>query len=163
MHLHHRAFHHLDGIEHAIRGVSEGRGIDDHTGGADTGLLQPVDHLMLGIGLAKHQPEPSGLSHFAAGALHVSERIAAIDSRLAYAEQVQVRSVQDVDSASHLPFPNASPWISNRTLAVCPARRKCISLPVAGTTVVLQHQPVRAGSMEAVSEAPSAAMVAVGQ
>lgn len=61
----------------------------------------PVDDLVLTVRLVEAQVQAEFAGERAARRLHVGEGLAAVDVRLALAEQVQVRAVQDVDQTTH--------------------------------------------------------------
>ncbi len=67
-------------------------------------LLDPVDQLALVIALPEFDREAVFLAGVPAQLFHVLECGAAVDLRLAGAEQVQVRTVQDVNRRHAWPF-----------------------------------------------------------
>ena len=77
-------------------------GIDDDAGGRLARLVDPVDDLVLAVRLVESDLEAEFARHRPAVALDVGQRLVAVDVRLALAEQVEVRTVQDVDEAAHM-------------------------------------------------------------
>jgi hypothetical protein len=73
------------------------------------------------IGLAKHYREPMSLRRGAAELLDFAERGAAVKLRLARAEQVEVRSIEDVNGFRHLRGRHRLALAAAR--AICPPRR----------------------------------------
>jgi hypothetical protein len=69
--------------------------VDDDAGHLAARLLDPVDQLALMVGLAKLQPEAQLAGAPSAGFLDIRQAGAAVDLRLAGAEQVQIGSVED--------------------------------------------------------------------
>ncbi len=63
--------------------------------------MDPVDELILAITLLEPQLQVQLLGQCAAIALHISQRFVAIDVRLALAQKVEVRTVQDINDAAH--------------------------------------------------------------
>src|SRR4051794_30169122 len=86
-------------IEERDRGVREGSRVDDDATRALARLVDPVDQLELGVALAELDLELQLGADLAALRLDVGERLVAVDRRLALAEQVEVRPVQDIDDA----------------------------------------------------------------
>ena len=76
-------------------------GIDDDARGALAGAVNPVDDLVFAIALMELDREPELLADAPAVRLDVGERLAAVDLRLALAEQVEIGSVQDNDDRVH--------------------------------------------------------------
>ena len=81
--------------------MREGGRVDDDAGGRVPRLVDPVDDLVLGVALQETDLQAVLPGDPAAVTLHVRERFAAVDLRLALAEQVQVRAVQHVDGLGH--------------------------------------------------------------
>jgi hypothetical protein len=79
--------------------VGEGGRVDDDPGGFGPRRVDPVDDLVLGVRLVEADLEPDLGPEPPAVGLDVGERLAPVDLGLALAEQVQVRSVQDIDDA----------------------------------------------------------------
>jgi hypothetical protein len=69
-------------------------------------FVKPVDQRAFRVGLPKVDLQAVFFALIDAELLEVFERVAAVDFRLANAEQIQVRSVQDQNRSSHL---DASP------------------------------------------------------
>src|SRR3954452_10589984 len=59
-------------------------------------LLDPIDQLALAVGLAEFQTPAEFACHIPAGTLDIGQRRGAVNLRLTEAEQVEVRTVQDV-------------------------------------------------------------------
>src|SRR5277367_487710 len=81
--------------------MGEGGGIDDDAGGALASAMNPVDDLVFAIALMKLDRKPKLTADTAAVRFDVGQRLAAIDLRLAHAEQVEIRAVQDHDDRTH--------------------------------------------------------------
>src|ERR1700722_7910916 len=81
--------------------MGEGGGIDDDAGGALASAVNPVDKLIFAIALMKLDRKPKLAANTAAVRLDVGQRLAAIDLRLALAEQVEIGPVQDHDDRTH--------------------------------------------------------------
>ncbi len=73
-------------------------GIEQHGSGAlGLGLVQPVEQVALMIGLAHLDGETQLLGAVLEHAGDVIQRVAAVDLRLAHAEQVEVGPVEHID------------------------------------------------------------------
>ena len=81
--------------------MGEGGGIDDNAGCALAGGVNEVDDLVFAIALMKLDRKPEFLADAAAVRLDVGERLAAVDLRLALAEQVEIGTVQHDDDRVH--------------------------------------------------------------
>jgi hypothetical protein len=79
--------------------MGEGTGVDDDADGLLTGLVDPVDDLVFAVRLVEADLEVELLAQRPAGILDIGQRLRAVDVRLALAEQVQVRAVEDIDEA----------------------------------------------------------------
>src|SRR5215207_9472232 len=86
-----------DRIPQGERGVRVGAGVDDDAGALETGLLDPPHELALVVGLAEGQLDGGFACPLAHAALDFIEGRRTIDRRLAPAEQVEVRTVEDVN------------------------------------------------------------------
>ena len=64
-------------------------------------LVDPVDQLVFAVALAELDRQTELGCGAAAERLDVGERLAAVDLRLALAEQVEVRPVENGDGAAH--------------------------------------------------------------
>ena len=64
-------------------------------------LVDPVDQLALVVGLAEVDRKAQPFAGVAAGVLDVVEAAAAVDRRLALAEQVEIGTVEDEDRDRH--------------------------------------------------------------
>src|SRR6516165_1727892 len=82
--------------------MGEGGRIDYYTGGALARLVNPVDQLKLGIGLAEFDAESQLSGRVPALGLYVGQRLVSVDFGFALAEQVQVGAVQNIDDRVHV-------------------------------------------------------------
>src|SRR6516225_2117682 len=82
--------------------MSEGGRIDYDAVGALARLMNPVDQLKLGIGLAEFDVQSQLSSRAPALGLYVGQRLISVDSGFALAEQVQVGPVQNIDDRVHV-------------------------------------------------------------
>lgn len=96
------------------RGMGIGAGIDDDAGRAAARLLDPVDELALVIRLAEVDGEAQQSGPLVAGFLDIAQGFAAIESRLAHAEQVEVGAVEDKDR--RLGHGRSQSWLVRRPL-----------------------------------------------
>src|ERR1700722_865273 len=85
--------------------MGEGGRVDDDPGRALAGAVNPVDDLVFAIALMEFDREPKLLADAAAVRCDVGQRLAAIDFRLALAEEIEIRAVQDNDDRIHAIFP----------------------------------------------------------
>ena len=96
-------------VEQGDAGVGVGCGIEQHRMRAfGLGFVQPVDEMALVVGLAHVDlaiEVPRAVFQHGGD---VVERVAAVDLRLAQAEQVQVRPVEHIDQ----PFRHVPPFFS---------------------------------------------------
>ena len=106
MHLDDRPFEGVQRIEDGDRRVGEGGGIDDDAGGALAGAVNPVDDLVFAIALMKLDRKPKFAADAAAVRFDVGQRLAAVDLRLALAEQIEIGAVQDNDDRSSRALPH---------------------------------------------------------
>ena len=90
-----RAGKHLQRVEDRDRGEGEAGRVDDDAGALVDRLVDPVDDLALAVRLVEANGRVAG--RLAAHRLDLGERRRAVDLRLALAEPVQVRAVEDVD------------------------------------------------------------------
>lgn len=97
MHFHHRRIIRIERVQNGDRRVGKRARIDDNPYRAFAGLVYPVDNLALVVRL-QHPDLKTGITCRRAQALHIIQRLVAVDIRLALTEQVQVRTVQDVNS-----------------------------------------------------------------
>ena len=119
------------------RGVGEAGRIDHDAGGLlGAGLLNPVDDLALVVRLPELDREAVRGRGLAAELLDVLERGAAVDLRLARAEQVEVRAVEHVDGLGHGLAMRAAPFRSLPAQANS-SPRQCVD--------ALYRQPARKG------------------
>src|SRR5271163_2771388 len=103
VHLDDRRLYDAERVKNCNRRVAISSWIDDqsrHSLGAC--LLNPADDLALVIGLAKFHFQPVTLRRRAAKLFDVGERRAAVNLRLARAEQIEIGSVEDVNGLWHL-------------------------------------------------------------
>src|SRR5277367_2056664 len=114
MHLDDRPRERVKRVEDGDRGVGEGGGIDDDAGGALAGGVNEVDDLVFAIALMELDLKPELLADAAAVRLDVGQRLAAVDLRLALAEQIEIGSVQDNNDRAHRASPQ---WRRGRRFA----------------------------------------------
>src|SRR5262245_4640156 len=115
VHLDRRNAHRLEGVMDRNRRGGEACAVDDDAGGLfRTGLLDTVDQLALVIGAMKLDREAMALAGLAAELLHILDGGAAIEFRLAAAEQVHVRAVENVDGLRHRQALTAAPTAKPR-------------------------------------------------
>src|ERR1700693_515806 len=81
--------------------MGEGGRVDDDPGGALAGAVNPVDDLVFAIALMKLDRKPKLAADPAAVRFDVSQRLAAVDLRLALAEKIEIGTVQDNDDRIH--------------------------------------------------------------
>src|SRR5271154_246606 len=81
--------------------MGEGGGIDDDAGGALASAGNPGDDLVFASGLMKFDRKPQFFADAAAVRFDLGQRLAAVDLRLALAEQIEIRAVQDNDDRAH--------------------------------------------------------------
>ena len=94
MHLHHRRVDGGDGVAQGHRRVGEAAGIEDDTlDGVAVSLVQPVDERAFMVALEKVERH-AGKGRAEVG-FEVGQRVVAVGLRLACAEQVEVRPVED--------------------------------------------------------------------
>src|ERR1700745_234251 len=82
--------------------MSEGGRIDYDADGAPARLVNPVDQLKLGIGLAEFDVQSQLSRRAPALGLYVGQRLVSVDFGFALAEQVQVGAVQNIDDRVHV-------------------------------------------------------------
>ena len=92
-------------VHHGDGGMGPSGGIDDDGVGGLARFVNPVDQLELGVGLAEFDREAEFVSNPAAFGFHVGEGFASVDFRLAFAEQVQIWSIEDENGAGHQSAP----------------------------------------------------------
>jgi hypothetical protein len=100
MHLDDRAFAGLQRVQHRHGEMAEARRIDDDSSRLPR-LLDPVDHLVLAVGLAEFEGKAMTRGDLAARGLNVGQGLGTVDVRFALAQQIQVGPVQQVDSLGH--------------------------------------------------------------
>src|SRR5258708_26115604 len=100
----------VERIEYGDRGVREGAGIEDDAVCGLPRLVNPVDQLAFVVRLAEIHDEVERSGTFEACLLDVRQRLMAVDFRLAQAEQVEVRSVED-QNRWIAGQPAAPPWL----------------------------------------------------
>ena len=81
--------------------MGEGGGIDDEAGDGLARLVDPIDQLMLGVALFEIEAEAKLGRQRPALRLDIRQGLVAVDMRLALAEQIQVRPVEDQNCRSH--------------------------------------------------------------
>ena len=101
VHLDHRRLEGVERVEDGDGGVREGGRVDDDAAGRFARFVDPVDDLVFAVALMEADVEPVLAGYAPAFRLHVGQGLVAVDCGLALAEQVQVRTVQDVDQAAH--------------------------------------------------------------
>jgi len=97
VHLDDGAFAQAQRIEDRYGVVAEGRWVDHDAGGVSR-LVQPADHLVLGIGLVTDQFQSQPPGSGAAQSFHVGQRVVAVEVRLTLSEQIQIRPVQQINA-----------------------------------------------------------------
>ena len=88
-------------IEDGDGRVGEGGGIDDDPGRALAGGVDEVDELIFPIALMELDRKPELLADAATVRLDVGQRLAAVDLRLAFSQEVEIGAVQDNDDRIH--------------------------------------------------------------
>src|ERR1700722_20623152 len=101
VHLNDRPLEGVQRVEDGDRRMGEGGGIDDDAGGALASACNPVDDLVFTIALMKLDRKPKLTADTAAVRFDVSQRLAAVDLRLALAEQIEIGAGQDNDDRTH--------------------------------------------------------------
>src|SRR5208282_5662073 len=94
-------FESMERVEDGDRRVGEGSRIDDDAGRASPRFVDPVDDLVLAIALMELDLEPELAADAPAIRLDLGEHLAAVNLRLALAEQVEIGTVQDSDNRAH--------------------------------------------------------------
>ncbi|MNO61477.1 hypothetical protein D3C76_521280 [compost metagenome] len=89
------------GVADGHRGVGPGAGVDQDTGAAATGGVDPVDQFAFVVGLAKFDIQAQVVGAVGAALGEVGEGFATILGRLAGAQHVQVRAVQHKNKGLH--------------------------------------------------------------
>ncbi len=84
----------VERVEQRDRVCVKAPGFHDDPARSLARLVDPVDQLVFAVGLAEDEIEPKLSGQRPAIALHIGQRLAAIDLRLALAQQVQVRPVE---------------------------------------------------------------------
>ena len=100
--LDHRQLAGQQGIHDGDRGVGVAGRIDDDGGVAGARLLDPGDQFALVVGLAEIDLDAERIAPRAGLRLDVGQGLGTVDLRLARAQHVQVRSVQDQDLRRHI-------------------------------------------------------------
>ncbi|MNF71030.1 hypothetical protein D3C84_529680 [compost metagenome] len=90
--------HAQQGIAQGDTGVGEGGRVDDDKIHLAHGLMDAADQLMFGIGLQVFQGDTEFVGVLAQIGDDLIERLAAVDSRLPLAQQIQVGTVEQEDS-----------------------------------------------------------------
>src|SRR5471032_2786551 len=111
MHLDDRQSRRSQRVQNGDRAVRIGAGVDDDSVGALPRLVDPVDEQALVVGLTKLDRHRERLGALQTSLLDVGQGLVAIDLRLAQAEQVEIRSVEDQDR-----------WIARQSAALRVAR-----------------------------------------
>ena len=86
--------------------MGEGGGIDDDAGGAFAGAMNPVDDLVFAIALVELDRKPEFAADPAAVRFDIGQRLAAVDLRLALAEQVEIRDRSGQRRSDSTQFPH---------------------------------------------------------
>src|SRR5215207_3354404 len=86
-----------DGVPESDRGVSVGAGVDHDAGAGEPGFLEPGRELALGVRLPAGERDAGPLGVLLQPALDLRQGQGAVDVRLAPAEEVEVRAVEDVN------------------------------------------------------------------
>ncbi len=105
MHLDHRPLEGVEGVQNGDGSVGEAPRIDDDSIRRFTRLLNPVNDPAFVIRLEKAAFKAKLARQPCAILLNVRQRLAAIDFRLAQAQQVEVRAVDDLDASGHCHYP----------------------------------------------------------
>ena len=95
VHLEDRALEGVERVEDGDRGVGEGARVDDDAAGALPRLVDPVDDLVFAVALVEAEAELQLRRQRAAGGLDVGESLVPVDMRLALAQKIEVRTVED--------------------------------------------------------------------
>src|SRR5688572_11824062 len=96
-----RRLDHVERIEDRHRRMGERRRVDDDAVGAVDAALDPVDDLRLAVRLVERDRQAALVGARPAHFLDLLERGRAVDVRLARAEQVEVRTVENQDRLAH--------------------------------------------------------------
>src|SRR3954447_24662721 len=104
MNFDYRSVERIESIEDRHRGVGKCRRIDRNAGGSITRLVNPVDDLVFAVALAELDFQLQLGCQRPARRLDIGEGFAPVDLRLAFAEQVEVGTVEDVDETAHQLF-----------------------------------------------------------
>ena len=91
-----RGIQHSERVEDRYGAEAEARGIDHDRRLLAIGIVQPLDDLMLRVGLCKEKIEPQLVGEPDSVGSDVFQRRAAVQLGLALTEHVQIRAVQDV-------------------------------------------------------------------
>ena len=83
------------------RGVGEGAGIDDDAPRALAAAMDPVDDLVFPVALMELDRELELRADPPAVRLDIGQRLAAVDLRLALAEQIEIGAVENGDDSAH--------------------------------------------------------------
>jgi hypothetical protein len=92
----------VERVQDGDRGVGQRTGVDDDARRLRARLMDPANDLVLGIALQEADMQSAGAGGARTVLFDVGQRFMAVDFRLALAEKVEVRTVQDVDLVSHL-------------------------------------------------------------
>src|SRR5215218_9675566 len=95
VHLDHRGLQRGDGVADRDRRVGVASAVDDHGRCPGNRLVKPVDQFPLVVGLAHVDLQLERFCPLLEHRADLGERLVAVDARLAVAEQVQVRPVQN--------------------------------------------------------------------
>src|SRR5919112_1923936 len=90
VHLDDRELAGVQGVENGNRRVREGSRIDNDPNRLLTGLMDPIDDLILGIALMKLDLQTEFLRNPSAIGLDIGEGFISVDRRLALSQKVQV-------------------------------------------------------------------------
>ena len=90
------------------RGVGEGGRIDDDSGRALAAAMNPFDDLVLAIALMELDLEPELGPDAPAIRLDIGQRLAAVNLRLAFSQEVEIGTVQDGDDRAQGRFRNGA-------------------------------------------------------
>src|SRR5579871_4686722 len=91
----------VQGVEDRDRGVGECARIDEDRARRVASFMDPVDDLVFPVALMKTELQPKLGGERSAIGLDVPERLMSVETRFALPEQVQVRSVQNIDKPAH--------------------------------------------------------------
>src|SRR5712664_882042 len=97
----HRTVERIQCVQDGDRRMRECGGIDCDAGGSLAGLMNPIDDFIFPIALMELQFQFVFGGDTPTGSFHVGECFMPVDGGLTFAEQIEVRSVDDVDKSFH--------------------------------------------------------------